>query len=149
MATSSKVRYMKECPVCFEVYINPQKLECDHSLCESCVNRLDLNGVVKCPLCKRVCARTNVKLDFRLSEFIDVLNEQELDSKFTAESDLGQNNDEYTCQMCESFTLEHWCVDCELWICETCLNYHKKSKALKEHSFVSFKKKSGTSKKKL
>ena len=57
MAAFLKARDINECPVCMDEYVKPQKLECDHSLCNNCLESLDYNGNVKCPLCNQKTAR--------------------------------------------------------------------------------------------
>ena len=138
MATSSKERDISECPVCIEVYVKPQKLDCDHSLCESCLNRLDFDGIVKCPLCNKVCARIHIKPDFRLQQFIDILKEKQFVKKQSLEHDLIDLDGKYICQMCEMSNLAFWCVECKMWLCETCIKNHTKLRDLKKHRFVSF-----------
>ena len=98
MATTSRVPDINECPVCFEVYVKPQKLECDHSLCKSCLKRLTFNGVVKCPLCNKDSARKSVKPDFRLEQFIAILKEQEFVRKAASESESTGKSEKYKCQ---------------------------------------------------
>ena len=77
MATCLKERYFNECPVCLEVYVQPQILTCNHSLCKTCSDRLTFRGSIKCPLCCKPCSRKDVKPDFRLSQFLEVLAERE------------------------------------------------------------------------
>ena len=96
MATAAKVRDINECPICLDEYKFPQKWDCDHSLCESCLKRLDFGGVVKCPLCNKVCPSKNVKPDFRLQQFLEILREQELLRKTTHDSHLKEKNWKYT-----------------------------------------------------
>ena len=141
MATFLEAQGINECPVCMEEYVKPKKLECDHSLCEKCLNRLDFGGSVKCPICKRITARKNVKPDFRLGQWMDFLKQQELCRKTKTGCNLKGNDRKYSCEMCESSNLAFWCGDCEVWLCETCTKNHPKSKVLTDHRLESFQNK--------
>ena len=72
----SSERHLSECPVCFEVYVDPQLLPCDHSLCVGCVDRIKEAGWIKCPMCQAVHDVISVRSDFRLIQFLDALRER-------------------------------------------------------------------------
>ena len=74
MASSAKD--LTECSVCLEDFRDPQKLPCDHTFCRSCVDRIEDSGNVKCPMCNQVCFLSDIKSDFRLAQFLDVLTKQ-------------------------------------------------------------------------
>ena len=63
-------RQLSECPICLEDYEKPRALRCYHSLCEECLERIDFEGEVRCPLCNDVCLRDNVKPDFEMVSFL-------------------------------------------------------------------------------
>ena len=69
-------RHLSECPVCFEVYVDPQLLPCDHSLCVGCVDRIKEAGWIKCPMCQVVHDVISIRSDFRLTQFLDALRER-------------------------------------------------------------------------
>ena len=90
MATCLKERYFNECPVCLEVYVKPQILTCNHSLCKTCSDRLTFDGTIKCPLCRRSCSKKDVKPDFKLAQSLEVLADRESAEK-------GISKDEVDC----------------------------------------------------
>ncbi|OMJ93855.1 hypothetical protein SteCoe_3044 [Stentor coeruleus] len=46
-----------ECPLCFEVFNDklkkPRNLDCGHTFCEQCLNKLYTNNTIVCPSCRR------------------------------------------------------------------------------------------------
>ena len=73
MATCADERDLNECPVCMEEYQKPQILPCNHSLCEQCLSRIIEDEIVRCPLCNATSSKFDVKHDFRLAQFLEVL----------------------------------------------------------------------------
>ena len=69
-------RHLSQCPVCWEVYVDPKALPCDHSLCARCVEPLKQGSRIKCPLCKVVHDVSRIRPDFRLQQFLDALTEE-------------------------------------------------------------------------
>ena len=45
-----------ECPVCFNIFNDPLKLNCGHRFCNECINRIDN---LLCPLCRTPFGKTN------------------------------------------------------------------------------------------
>ena len=47
-----------ECPVCFNLYEKsvsvPLALECNHIVCKKCVNKMNKNNTVQCPICLNI-----------------------------------------------------------------------------------------------
>ena len=51
-----------ECPICYETLENPRFLPCFHKFCLECVQKLEqenVNGKLKCPLCRKEFFVTN------------------------------------------------------------------------------------------
>ena len=51
-----------ECPICYETLENPRFLPCFHKFCLECVQKLEqaqVNGKIKCPLCRKEHFVTN------------------------------------------------------------------------------------------
>ena len=36
----SSIEKFVECPVCYDVFVSPQSLRCNHTLCKECVDKL-------------------------------------------------------------------------------------------------------------
>jgi hypothetical protein len=50
----SSIRKLIECPICFEVFINPITLCCGHTVCMKCIKGIlgdKKDNLIKCPLC--------------------------------------------------------------------------------------------------
>ncbi|KAM6967848.1 zinc-binding protein A33-like [Aplochiton taeniatus] len=43
------------CPVCRDLFNDPVLLSCSHSFCKECLNKAWLQGVNKCPVCRKNC----------------------------------------------------------------------------------------------
>ena len=70
-------RYLTECPICMEIFVQPRILPCHHTLCAACLQVVQQDDYVKCPLCQSHHEARDVKPDFRLEQFLDVLKEKE------------------------------------------------------------------------
>ena len=69
------VKDLIQCAVCFESYVQPRILPCDHSFCERCVNQLKAASTIRCPMCKSSHDVSKIRPDFRLQQFLDALKE--------------------------------------------------------------------------
>jgi len=61
----SNWKNLKECPVCFGITTNYQKLDCNHYLCSTCfkqmTNRGDCHYLQKCPMCRAPISKPKPK----------------------------------------------------------------------------------------
>ena len=69
----TKMRDLTECSVCMEVFVDPQKLPCDHSFCAGCVEPLKQGSRIECPLCRTVHDVIRIRSDFRTQQIVDAL----------------------------------------------------------------------------
>ena len=70
---TKKMRDLTECSVCMEVFVDPQKLPCDHSFCAGCVEPLKQGSRIECPLCRTVHDVSRIRSDFRTQQIVDAL----------------------------------------------------------------------------
>ena len=52
-------------------------LPCDHSFCQTCIDRIKKGSQIKCPVCSTIHEVKNIRPDFKLSQFIDALKKKE------------------------------------------------------------------------
>ena len=69
----TKMRDLTECSICMEVFVDPQKLPCDHSFCGGCVEPLKQGSRIECPLCRAVHDVSRIRSDFRTQQIVDAL----------------------------------------------------------------------------
>src|SRR5690349_388255 len=50
-----------ECAVCLDIFVDPRRLPCDHSLCLACVSELAKTQPLKFPVCRAL--HSGVKLE--------------------------------------------------------------------------------------
>ena len=59
------------CPICYEIYINPQSLRCGHVICELCVHvLLEQHDFDKfpCAVCREMSALDDLRPDFTMRD---------------------------------------------------------------------------------
>ena len=89
MATGfTALQDLKECPVCRGEFTDPRALPCDHSLCQYCIDHIQIGNLIKCPICNTSHDVRRVRRDFRLMQFLDALNEEKILKQNTKTSKL-------------------------------------------------------------
>ena len=78
MSTNNKSRTpsvddMTNCPICFEKFVNPKILPCNHSFCEGCVRKMKKGHRIECPMDRKVFELRSVRCDFRQAQFMEVI----------------------------------------------------------------------------
>ncbi|XP_070556893.1 E3 ubiquitin-protein ligase TRIM56-like [Ptychodera flava] len=119
------------CPICLEQYQNPKVLPCHHSFCRLCLEKLvSKTGTLNCPTCQKSVQLlsdgvTGLDNNSFLNSMLEVVN------KRTGEvSDQSERN----CEFCEETEASVFCVDCEQYYCDVCIEkIHKKLKLASEH----------------
>ena len=151
------------CAVCLDRFKNPKILPCLHSFCADCLQGVFtqspkngvvfklmncinasysshvpisckpivtylLSGHVSCPECRVVHAVPSKGFTdhFLLAKLVEHLlaheaEEKTEDSKLVCESGLDSN------------TAAGWCVDCQSYLCQQCMDLHKRQKMSKSH----------------
>ena len=129
--------------ICTEIFSDPQVLPCEHVFCKTCVKRMTDGGTLKCPNCSKVCMADDIKPDFRLANFLDVLatNTENLTKPpGTSGHDVTEKHvtppadDE--CELCEENAIDSFCHQCRQWFCTKCKKMHGKLNATKDHTYA-------------
>ncbi|XP_022103863.1 uncharacterized protein LOC110986358 [Acanthaster planci] len=125
-----------ECSICSDRFREPKVLDCLHSFCLKCLQRLRQSQhpqdvELECPICRR---KTTIKgdicdlpTDFKLSALVDEVNMQE--------TLLEGQRSEIKCQACdeENQALSR-CMDCDHFLCKECQRAHKRMISMKSHT---------------
>ena len=120
------------CPVCYQLFKNPKYLPCYHSYCEGCLEKMQVQSKIICPECRkeaRVPAGGVKELpnNFFISRLVD-----DLILKKKVDGDQ-----EVKCDECnEDNPVVSFCPECNLFLCHTCNDYHKRCKKYFNHSVV-------------
>ena len=78
MAGIVKLQQMLECPHCRLNYKNPQILNCQHTLCKSCVDELQRHtDDVTCPVCDATTAAGDVRPDINKEQLLMVCKNED------------------------------------------------------------------------
>ncbi len=108
------------CPGCQEAYKQnrAQVLQCFHSLCETCIEKLseNENGNLSCPLCGLTTLLTDILPDYTIQN--NHSNEYMLS--------LGENSTQYctACKSSESMAVAK-CFQCSSFLCHQCVCAHQ------------------------
>lgn len=142
------------CPVCFEVYINPQSLSCLHTLCKKCVQQIVSEvGEIECPQCREVTEFTSMKNDFTKQTLVDlyitqkqglvhvkdtVIEKKELE---TLQQGAVQNIPALICETCKKVKDVEWkCEQCKNFMCVDCESAHSNFPATENHHVIAIEK---------
>ncbi|XP_038053634.1 E3 ubiquitin-protein ligase TRIM71-like [Patiria miniata] len=129
-----------ECPICCCRFTDPKLLDCLHSCCLNCLDKLISRQQPKadeitCPVCRRGTAVPDTGLQglpncFFLSSLVDEFNKQE---RLLGDAPP----DTLTCEECdEGLEAVTRCLDCDGNICQKCLYTHRKKKSTKKHRTI-------------
>ena len=129
------VKRQLECSVCQEQFseINePKILKCLHTFCKTCLEawiRKQREGELSCPTCRRIteCPQNDIN---RLPSHLFC---KQLVEIVEAYSGQGQE-DSLRCGGCgEKKALRIYCSDCNFFLCEECVESHRKWKNFRGH----------------
>lgn len=110
------------CPVCLELFDEPQILLCLHNLCTKCCQDIKKENKVRCPECREISKESDIKVNFVLKGQTDVFKKKK------AEDVKERIEEASTCILCEIKTAKLLCHTCERFLCEICLKSHYKTK---------------------
>ncbi|XP_063427811.1 E3 ubiquitin-protein ligase TRIM45-like [Mytilus trossulus] len=118
-----------KCGICLSAYTEPRLLECFHTFCTPCLEKLDVNdNNVTCPLC-----RTQIGLPDNGVSGLKTY-------PFYVEPSHRDNELMDIYELCsEENYVEAKCLDCKIDLCLSCRDYHKKLKASQNHSLENLK----------
>lgn len=105
-----------ECPLCFDIYTEqlkrPRNMECGHTFCEQCLQRLYSSGMNQCPTCRRpsLSIPRSLPINYVVADLARKYHE-----------------DKKNCIPCEAHNKEicrFFCNTCESSICLECITNH-------------------------
>lgn len=119
------------CPVCSELYEDPQALLCQDTLCSKCLPALiNSEGNVVCPKCKAETPKDKVAQSLATKKLVDVFKQGTEAAQKKSELKPDQK-----CEYCELKTAEVFCNNCVRAVCENCERCHVKlSRCEDEHA---------------
>ncbi|XP_071787425.1 uncharacterized protein [Asterias amurensis] len=138
--TTCKIRHVHiECPICLSRFTDPKILDCLHSFCLKCLQKLidkqdPKTDFIICPMCKKETSIPDGGLSDLLScFFLSSL----IDDVINLEGQKEDINPVSTCEGCdEGIEAVSRCVDCDANYCKTCLENHAKLKVIRHHEIV-------------
>ena len=122
------------CTICQSTYTDPHILSCLHSFCKSCLSKhisaTKVRGsygsnTIKCPLCRSEHSLSAKGVD-------DLTPNTQLARKVENLSETVQQQ----CDECEAANVVSFCSDCGNFLCEFCVQYHKRVAKFKSHVLV-------------
>ncbi len=120
------------CSVCLDTYRDPKVLTCLHVFCAACLERLvSGNGTsLTCPNCRKVTRLRQGTVSQLQSAFY-------VNHLFDVRDILEKVKDpEVKCDKCEENEAVGYCGDCGEFVCQACINIHKKWKAFMSHKIA-------------
>ncbi|XP_052065195.1 tripartite motif-containing protein 42-like [Mytilus californianus] len=129
MAHGNYSEIESKCGICLSPYTEPRLLDCFHSFCTPCLEKLDVHdNYLTCPLC-----RTHISIPDK-----GVSGLKSYSFKF--EQPHRANNSTDICEFCsEENTAVAKCLDCKINLCLNCRDYHRKIKTSQNHSLENLK----------
>ncbi|CAG5122857.1 unnamed protein product [Candidula unifasciata] len=143
------------CPLCFEQFVSPKVLPCQHTFCLAClksyVDSRGLDHTIPCPMCKEIVIVpgndvSNFKNNFWIVSLLHFVEDSktvkgqtklsvfETPSTFDTQALTSQT----LCGACnEQSILVSFCEPCTLWLCTICTKAHGRLPATASHSLRS------------
>ncbi|XP_038069634.1 E3 ubiquitin-protein ligase TRIM56-like [Patiria miniata] len=121
------------CPLCTNQFKEPKILDCLHSFCLECLQKLSLNQedsttAIKCPTCGRKTSTTGIE-DLCANLSLCVLVEEA-----QIQEQLQGQGSEIKCQSCdEDNPATCRCMDCGHFLCRECQTAHQRMTVMKSH----------------
>lgn len=143
MAESSDAQNPFNCPICLHLLINPVTTPCGHSFCMNCLkecwDRDDQKGVYSCPQCRQTFTpRPALSRSTVLAEVVERMK-REAPEAGTASAVLNYAvSGDVECDICTETKLKaiKSCLVCLASYCESHIQTHYTSPALKRHKLV-------------
>ncbi|XP_034196335.1 E3 ubiquitin-protein ligase TRIM33 isoform X1 [Osmia lignaria lignaria] len=137
--------FLSKCVFCGKTFTfgdDPKLLECLHAACTACVNSklsdhntsVDVDvllesNVIACQICNVTTQAENLIENRFLSKFI------EEDNSPGTDDESKETEEEKKCTSChDNATATSWCVECEEFICQSCVLAHQRLKITKDHT---------------
>ena len=130
-----KIEEELTCAICLGKFNDPKVLPCLHTYCRKCVEDLigksQKKDIIVCPQCRGehtlpVGGAGKLLTSFTFTNLVKLLEVHKADSKrLTCQNGLDDN------------PAVARCVECDVYLCNTCCQMHKKMVATKKHTIVS------------
>ena len=120
-----KLEEQLTCPICLEFFFMPKTLPCLHSFCHPCLDGLPLDhqgdkDYISCPTCRQIVllpfnGTAGLPVAFQINNLADVHNLMRKMSKHI----------QPTCDNCTTSKAKSYCKECDMILCQDCINSHK------------------------
>ncbi|XP_038055894.1 E3 ubiquitin-protein ligase TRIM56-like [Patiria miniata] len=128
-----------ECPICFSRFTNPKILNCLHSFCQRCLEKMmeghSQQREITCPVCRQQMVLSEAGIagianNFSLMALVDEVTQQEELVK--------SQRSKIICEVCdEQVEAIVRCLECREYLCEACHSAHSRNKKTKNHETAS------------
>ncbi|PIK59977.1 hypothetical protein BSL78_03132 [Apostichopus japonicus] len=123
-----------QCAICMEGYKSPQMLPCIHSFCLKCLEKFAQslqNKPFSCPTCRAVVTIPKTGLKDLPSNFLLVSLMERLNLADTTGSTSSSK-----CNLCNGIKNIQRCIDCDMYVCVTCKQFHGKMPDCHDHKVI-------------
>ena len=128
MATEDAILARLECSMCFELMTDPKQLSCTHTFCQNCLTHLYQSrrrtNELSCPTCRKNTQLQNGDVS-------------KLQTNFPIKAMVGDlQGSRRLCTVCdpeEKSIASVYCQACSEYLCEPCLEAHRKYRKNKNH----------------
>ena len=119
------------CPVCYQLFKNPKYLPCYHSYCEGCLEKMQVQSKIICPECRKEAkvpagGVKELPNNFFINRLVDDLI---LKKKVDGEQEV-------KCDECDDDPVVSFCPECNIFLCHSCNDHHKRNKRYRSHAVV-------------
>ena len=120
------------CPVCYQLFKNPKYLPCYHSYCEGCLEKMQVQSKIICPECRKEAkvpagGVKELPNNFFINRLVDdLILKKKVDGEQEVKCDECNGDD----------SVVSFCPDCNLFLCHSCNDHHKRSKFFRGHAVV-------------
>ena len=120
------------CPVCYQLFKNPKYLPCYHSYCEGCLEKMQVQSKIICPECRKEATVPaggvkELATNFFINHLVDdLILKKKVDGEQEVKCDECNGDD----------SVVSFCPDCNLFLCHSCNDHHKRSKFYHDHAVV-------------
>ncbi|XP_070570890.1 tripartite motif-containing protein 2-like [Ptychodera flava] len=122
------------CVICLERYKNAKLLQCLHSFCELCLDKLAVEGkTITCPICRRPhqlpdSGVTGIGDNSFINEQVEIVRKREASSA-----------DARMCEGCAQAESVKHCLECGVNLCNICATAHSRLRILRSHHLMTLK----------
>ncbi|XP_071835373.1 uncharacterized protein [Apostichopus japonicus] len=123
-----------QCAICMEGYKSPRMLPCIHSFCLNCLEKLAQslqNKPFSCPTCRAAVTIPRTGLKDLPSNFLLV----SLMERFNLADTTGSTSSSY-CHFCYRIQNTQRCIDCDIYVCVTCRQFHDRVPGCSDHQVI-------------